>query len=492
MQFNVRSSVGLVAVAIIALGCGDRSAPTSASSVASVTVVQPIATVAEGATAQDKATLRDAAGHVLTGHTVTWESSDTTIATVSAAGLVTGIAAGGPATITAESEGKSGVATITVAADRSVCTGGKPIVAVLVDSRFSTSIDAGLDRMEHDICDDGWTAAELRSEFATPLELREHLIALYDTTAHALDGVILVGDFPKAYQFVVLKSDNPNIPDTREETISLQYYSDLDGVFAASPGYASPGGHDFSFDLHSGNVDSELWVGVLPLYQGSLEATEPALIRFFQKDHDYRTGTTQLPRGFLLVNEILTATTDSEQIATMDALRNGPYAWTPFSSDPEAQIFFDGTSQNVGQGYGKLSAGAADFFVGDAHGSATTAGELTVAWAESQPIGTFFFWSDGCAVANLDVPLNFLTSVLYSATSKVVLAHGTTNESGGMGTNSEGFFGHNIATSMSQGDPFGDAVRHDINIPLIFPWSDSREFEIATGVLLGDPTLRLR
>jgi len=79
--------------------------------VASVIVTS--ATVGVGATVQLTATLKDAAGSVLTGRTVTWASGNTAVATVSSTGLVTGVAAG-HATITATSEGKSGTAVITV------------------------------------------------------------------------------------------------------------------------------------------------------------------------------------------------------------------------------------------------------------------------------------------------------------------------------------------------------------------------------------------
>lgn len=49
-----------------------------------------------------------------TGRTVTWTTSNAAVATVSAAGVVTGVAPGGPVTITATAEGKSGSAQITV------------------------------------------------------------------------------------------------------------------------------------------------------------------------------------------------------------------------------------------------------------------------------------------------------------------------------------------------------------------------------------------
>jgi uncharacterized protein YjdB len=59
------------------------------------------------------ATLRDANGNVLTGRTVTWSTSNANVATVSATGRVTAVAAGS-AVITATSEGKSGTASVTV------------------------------------------------------------------------------------------------------------------------------------------------------------------------------------------------------------------------------------------------------------------------------------------------------------------------------------------------------------------------------------------
>jgi len=82
--------------------------------VASVTVTPNPGSVQAGATLQLTATLKDVNGNVLTGRTVTWQTSNATIATVDANGLVTGKAAGGPVTITATSEGKSGTSAVTV------------------------------------------------------------------------------------------------------------------------------------------------------------------------------------------------------------------------------------------------------------------------------------------------------------------------------------------------------------------------------------------
>src|SRR5213593_1473175 len=83
-------------------------------SVASVAVSPAAATMSMGATQQLSATPKDAAGNALTGRVVTWASANGAIASVSATGLVTGVAAGA-ATITATSEGQSGMASVTVA-----------------------------------------------------------------------------------------------------------------------------------------------------------------------------------------------------------------------------------------------------------------------------------------------------------------------------------------------------------------------------------------
>src|SRR5207249_3393785 len=90
------------------------SATTSVANVpvASVVISPVTAVVLVGATVQLTATLKDAAGNLLSGRSVTWASSTPAVATVTSAGLVTGVAPGA-ATITATSEGQRGTAAIT-------------------------------------------------------------------------------------------------------------------------------------------------------------------------------------------------------------------------------------------------------------------------------------------------------------------------------------------------------------------------------------------
>jgi chitinase len=81
----------------------------------SVSVSLATTTLSVGATTQATATLFDSTGTVLTGSAITWSSSDSAVATVSATGVVTAVS-GGTSMIQATSEGQRGAATLTVSA----------------------------------------------------------------------------------------------------------------------------------------------------------------------------------------------------------------------------------------------------------------------------------------------------------------------------------------------------------------------------------------
>jgi uncharacterized protein YjdB len=81
--------------------------------VATVTVTPAAPSVQVGATVQLSAVPRDANGNVLTGRTITWSSSNNSVATVSSSGLVGALVAG-TVTITATCGGAAGTASVTV------------------------------------------------------------------------------------------------------------------------------------------------------------------------------------------------------------------------------------------------------------------------------------------------------------------------------------------------------------------------------------------
>lgn len=98
---------------LIACGGGSTGPVVGSGPVAPVSVAPTPAIVVVGGTVQLTATPKDAAGNPLTGRIVTWAISASAVASVSATGLVTGLAPGW-ATITATSERQSGSAAITV------------------------------------------------------------------------------------------------------------------------------------------------------------------------------------------------------------------------------------------------------------------------------------------------------------------------------------------------------------------------------------------
>lgn len=112
--YTAGATAGTYRVIASAGGLADTSTVTvRLAPVATVTVSPATASITVAGTVQLQATLRDAAGQVLSGRTVSWTTSNGLLATVSGSGLVTGVLAGST-TVTATSEGKSGTATITV------------------------------------------------------------------------------------------------------------------------------------------------------------------------------------------------------------------------------------------------------------------------------------------------------------------------------------------------------------------------------------------
>jgi uncharacterized protein YjdB len=104
----MRAGAAFALLALGACGGGDSGPPA----VATVTVTPSAAQVEVGLTTQLSASAQDSKGNTLS-NPVTWSSSAATVATVSSAGLVTGVSAGS-ATITAAAGGKQGSATVTV------------------------------------------------------------------------------------------------------------------------------------------------------------------------------------------------------------------------------------------------------------------------------------------------------------------------------------------------------------------------------------------
>ena len=115
---NNKATVAFVlAAGLVVASCGGgNEQPTAVTppAVASVVVAPDSSVLIPGGTAQLSATLRDASGAPLTGHTVTWSSADNSKVSVTQSGQVTAIAVG-RVVVTATSEGKTGSTIVVVA-----------------------------------------------------------------------------------------------------------------------------------------------------------------------------------------------------------------------------------------------------------------------------------------------------------------------------------------------------------------------------------------
>ena len=117
---GVVSAIAAGSVSISATSEGVSNSATlvvtgSTQPVASVSLSAPSASMVAGQSQAIAVTLKDASGNTLTGRTIAWSSSSTSIATVSPSGQVTAVGAGS-AVITATSEGKSGTLALKVTA----------------------------------------------------------------------------------------------------------------------------------------------------------------------------------------------------------------------------------------------------------------------------------------------------------------------------------------------------------------------------------------
>ena len=109
--------LAVLAAAVLVRGCGDVPTTPAAPEPARATTVAVSPATAEltrlGATVQLMAEVRDQHARVMSGATVEWRSSEMSVASVDASGLVTGVGEG-MATITASAGSASGSAVVTV------------------------------------------------------------------------------------------------------------------------------------------------------------------------------------------------------------------------------------------------------------------------------------------------------------------------------------------------------------------------------------------
>ncbi|HEY0674232.1 MAG TPA: Ig-like domain-containing protein [Longimicrobiales bacterium] len=119
---------------------GTLPPPSPAPVIASVAVSPTSITVARDSSSQLTAVARDSAGTLISGVTFTWSSSNTQVATVSATGSVTGVAAG-TSVVTATAGGRSASSNVTVTAPSTPPPPAPPVIASIVVTPSSVTLD---------------------------------------------------------------------------------------------------------------------------------------------------------------------------------------------------------------------------------------------------------------------------------------------------------------------------------------------------------------
>ncbi|HSG81991.1 MAG TPA: Ig-like domain-containing protein [Gemmatimonadota bacterium] len=166
-----------MAFLLLLAGCGDDVVtPDGGASVAAVTVSPDSLVLVIGESAQLTATLRDSSGATLSGRSVLWSSSDITVATVSQAGLATGVTAG-DIEITASSEGIDGSVDLRVVTVR--------IGSVTVEPDSFALVEGDTVRLTATVRD---TAGVLVTDREIQWSTSDSLIAKVDTSG-LVDGI---------------------------------------------------------------------------------------------------------------------------------------------------------------------------------------------------------------------------------------------------------------------------------------------------------------
>jgi hypothetical protein len=358
-------------------------------------------------------------------------------------------------------------------------------LVILVDSNISSGLNKELSTFISDLEKDNYSVTLKVSTFQTPEEVREYLISLYDTSNSTLKGAILMGNIPLAWQYHRFVYTNPDISPTNHHGVTTQFFSDLNGNF-----YKNNPDYPDSYSDHDGDIESEIWVSILPFYTDN-ENTLSEIKQYLNKNHEYRIGNYHTEEGFLNISEFYSADTEVEYDRGISFL-TGSFSWAPFVEWGNLGLFIYNSigKPDVNYAYeNELQSHKYRFAVLDAHGTQYGNGELSIEDVRLMSIKPIFLWLTGCSSARLSSGVNIATETIYDSLSHVLVVRGLTTNGTGLGYNENGFYGKNIATEMLNGKSLGEAFLLHNNLPPLSP--KSFEMYYAPNIFIGDLSLPL-
>jgi hypothetical protein len=206
---------------------------------------------------------------------------------------------------------------------------GEGLVHVFVDSVAYHGIQFNLDQFLLDLQADGYTVALTKSWNQTPEQIRTILQSEYASSG--LVGIILVGDVPAAWM------------ETSSSTSSYISYFPTDYFYMDLDGTWSDRDADGFYDNFRGDLEPEVWSGRISP-SACLFGDEITLLnRYFNKNHDYRTGNLSLPDRALGYFEL-------NWYPQMQTYMNGVYGDVTIYAD-ENQTTAYHYKETLGQGY---------------------------------------------------------------------------------------------------------------------------------------------
>src|SRR5688500_872891 len=263
---------------------GTREITVLPPPVASVTVTSEASTIQGGATTQATALTRDAAGNVLSGRSLEWNTSAPAVASVSGTGLITGLTPG-QATISATSEGQSGSTVITVTpvvpgeAPQIASVTPNPMVegqaATITGANFGASVGANIVRV-------GGIVATVTAASATSLQIVVPTLNCkpaqnieIDVTVAGATGAVKAHAFRPATTFSLAAGQQHFIANTAEFCLqfgaSTANESYLIGVQSVSPTAASVTGVTVTAEAPPGTfVAKRPSIASAPVFSSSL------------------------------------------------------------------------------------------------------------------------------------------------------------------------------------------------------------------------------
>ncbi|MEO5872491.1 MAG: Ig-like domain-containing protein [Gemmatimonadaceae bacterium] len=209
--------------------------------VATVTVATTQTTLQPTQTTQATATLLDASNVPALGRTVTWASSNTNVATVSATGSVTAIA-GGSATISATSEGITGTKTITVPAVATVTVTGTnlspvpqqttQLTATLLDASSSPALNRTV----------AWTSSSPSVAMVSPAGLVTALTvgtAVISATSETKSGIVTITVVQPTVSAITISGNNTSLLLNQTSALTATILDSNNRPTAVSPTWTS-------------------------------------------------------------------------------------------------------------------------------------------------------------------------------------------------------------------------------------------------------------